>query len=323
MQIEIASFRSTVFRRVIERAGAFGACDYPVLILGETGVGKELIAQSLHRYSSRLDKPFVPVNCGALPPQLFESELFGYERGAFTGALQSQRGIVRSADGGTLFLDEVGELDLNSQVKLLRLLEAREVRSLGATRADYVNVRIIAATNMDLELAVKEGRFRQDLLERLGVLSISVPALRERKEDLALLAAHISSRLGSQFTDVDWTVLKDYDWPGNVRQLRNLLIRADVLGKKVLSTHLIVELMAEERSRRAVSRLADSPRATLAEIEKQVIVERLARHLGNRKKVAKELGIAKSTLQDKLRKWKAEVPMAWPGTASAEPCLAV
>ncbi|NDG27887.1 MAG: hypothetical protein EB120_12025, partial [Proteobacteria bacterium] len=224
MQFELITGKSRQFRATLEELDRYAQSPWPILLTGETGVGKELLAQRIHRLSIRRQGPFVPVNCGALPPGLFESELFGYERGAFSGAVQSHRGLVRSAQGGSLFLDEIGELELGLQVKLLRLLESREIRSVGSTRVEQVDVRIIAATNRNLKERVQEGQFRLDLLERLSILAVEVPPLRERPEDISLLAAGLLDRLGSTYLNVDFSCLLDFEWPGNIRQLRNLLI---------------------------------------------------------------------------------------------------
>ena len=315
MQFELITGKSRQFRATLEELDRYAQSPWPILLTGETGVGKELLAQRIHRLSIRRQGPFVPVNCGALPPGLFESELFGYERGAFSGAVQSHRGLVRSAQGGSLFLDEIGELELGLQVKLLRLLESREIRSVGSTRVEQVDVRFIAATNRNLKERVQEGQFRLDLLERLSILAVEVPPLRERPEDISLLAAGLLDRLGSTYLNVDFSCLLDFEWPGNIRQLRNLLIRADVLGAKMVSTELLTQLIKKEKLQTEASGLAGKAvtGVTLADFEKQVILDKLKRCHGNRKRAAKELGIAKSTLHEKLRKWKtAESDQAWP-----------
>jgi|LakMenEpi03Aug12_release.lakeMendotaPanAssembly.Ray.scaffolds.fasta_scaffold81388_4 transcriptional regulator with PAS, ATPase and Fis domain len=315
MNQELIFGKSRRFRNTLEEVDRFAKSPWPILLTGETGVGKELLAHRIHSHSSRSKGPFIPVNCGALPPGLFESELFGFERGAFSGAVQSQRGLVRIAQGGSLFLDEIGELDLSLQVKLLRLLESSEIRSVGSTKIEQVDVRVIAATNRNLRLMVQEGRFRQDLLERLSVLPIEIPPLRERREDIPLLAIGLLERLGASYTGADFSCLLDYEWPGNARQLRNLLIRADVLGQKVIHTGLLHQLVEKEKAQAETSELAGKELAgvTLADIERQVIIDKLKRCHGNRKRAAKELGIAKSTLHEKLRKWKLEESeQAWP-----------
>lgn len=315
MNQEIVYGASKVFTNTIQEIDKYSKSHWPILITGETGVGKELLARRVHCQSVRNKGPFVPVNCGALPPGLFESELFGFERGAFSGAVQSHRGLIRQAQGGSLFLDEIGELDLSLQVKLLRLLELNEIRSVGSTRVEYVDVRIIAATNRSLEERVREGLFRHDLLERLSVLAIEVPPLRERKEDIPLLAQSILERLGVPIQVEDFSCLVSYDWPGNARQLKNLLVRATVLGEKGVSLELLEKLVNREKTKLLSSELADASLegVTLADLEKQVVIERLRKWHGNRKKAAKDLGIAKSTLHEKLKKWKMEeASESWP-----------
>jgi transcriptional regulator with PAS, ATPase and Fis domain len=315
MKTELIIGQSRLFRKTLEDIDKFAKSPWPVLITGETGVGKELLAQRVHLLSLRSKGPFIPVNCGALPPGLFESELFGYERGAFSGAVQTHRGLVRTAHGGSLFLDEIGELDLALQVKLLRLLESQEIRSVGACRVETVDVRIIAATNRNLEELVREGRFRHDLLERLSVLPVQVPALRERSEDIPCLAQEMLERMGAEAKGTDLSCLTQFEWPGNARQLKNFLIRAYVLGGTHLGTDFLAQLLTKERSKLLGPALAESTLSgvTLADIERQVVIDRLKRCHGNRKRAAKELGIAKSTLHEKLRKWKLDsAEEAWP-----------
>jgi len=304
------------FKQVIDRVDRFAPSPWPVLILGETGVGKELFARRVHSRSGRSAGRFFPVNCGALPPALFESELFGYERGAFSGAVQSSSGVLRQARGGTVFLDEIGDLDLALQVKLLRFLDSGEVRSVGSSRIDQIDVRIVAATNLDLYEAAREGAFRQDLLERLCVLAVRVPPLRERREDIQVLARSFVASLGTEGDEAIFLLLEAFDWPGNVRQLRNVLVRATLLGNGKISRGLIEQLLLEEAAQERTCQSGEKNFSTgsLAEIEKQVIFERLKRCRGNRKRTAKDLGIAKSTLHEKLRKWKKQAPIdsSWP-----------
>src|SRR5881409_1120127 len=205
---------------------------HPVLILGESGTGKEMVARSIHFSGPFRDKPFIPVDCGSLVPTLIESELFGYVKGAFTGAVRSRDGLLAIAEGGTVFLDEVGELPVDLQAKLLRAIQEREIRPVGSTRRIAINVRILAATNRDLEQAVAQGTFRRDLYFRLNVLSLRIPPLRERRQDIPLLAAHFLERLSRasgqerSVSDEAMKALLAYDWPGNVRELENCLERA-------------------------------------------------------------------------------------------------
>ncbi|NBY21262.1 sigma-54-dependent Fis family transcriptional regulator [bacterium] len=307
---ELIFGNSESFQKVMAKVELYAPHAWPALILGETGVGKELIARKLHDLSQRKAMPFIPVNCSAIPAGLFESELFGYERGAFSGAMNPSKGLAKMAHGGTLFLDELGELDINLQAKLLRLIDSGEVRSVGSQKVEHVNVRVIAATNVDLSAAVAAGLFRQDLLERLSVLRIHVPPLRDRKEDILLIATEILERLGSRFSVEDLKLLTLFDWPGNVRQLRNLLIRASVLGKMKVGEPLLKQLLKEE-ARESTVGAAPKEREALLQgpleaIERDVIIDRLKKFHGNRKEAAKDLGIAKSTLHEKLRRWKED-----------------
>src|SRR5213082_3704600 len=204
---------------------------HPVLILGESGTGKEMVARSIHYSGPFRDKPFIPVDCGSLVPTLVESELFGYVKGAFTGAVQSRDGLLAIAEGGTVFLDEVGELPVDLQAKLLRAIQEREIRPVGSTRRIAINVRILAATNRDLEQAVAQGTFRRDLYFRLNVLSLRIPPLRERRQDIPLLASHFLERItrasGQEHTlsDDALKAMLGYDWPGNIRELENCIER--------------------------------------------------------------------------------------------------
>jgi transcriptional regulator with PAS, ATPase and Fis domain len=309
MDMDLIFGQSPLFSALVGTADRYARSPWPVLLLGETGVGKELLARRIHRESRRALCPFIPVNCGALPPGLFESEVFGYERGAFSGASQNSRGILRSAHGGTVFLDEIGDLEPSLQVKLLRWLDSGEVRAVGATRIDQVDVRLVAATNADLYKGVREGWFRQDLLERLSVLTLRIPPLRERPEDIPGLAMHVLKTLDVSFSDEIFAALKGFFWPGNVRQLRNVLVRASLMGgDRIVEKHLHKLLREEEAWAQAMAPVSrrDLNDGSLAEIEKTVIVERLKKCHGNRKRTAKELGIAKSTLHEKLRRWKEE-----------------
>lgn len=310
MPSQLVFGESLCFQNLLKTASKYSATEWPVLIHGETGVGKELLARKIHEESMRSFGPMIAVNCGAMTPGLFESEMFGHERGAYTGATQSSTGLVRKAHGGTLFLDEIGELELPLQVKLLRFIESGEVRSVGAARTEYADVRIFAATHVDLDRAVSQGKFRQDLLERLSVLRLRVPPLRERKEDIPRIAQYWLRELNAIVDDAVFPALQSYSWPGNIRQLRNLLIRAAILSENKISISLMQRLILEEELRYAVSPASESFwKGSLAEIEKEVIVAKLKQCGGNRKQTAKELGIAKSTLHDKLKRWNTTSPI--------------
>jgi transcriptional regulator with PAS, ATPase and Fis domain len=297
--------QSSKFSALVRELDRAAMTPWPMLLLGETGVGKELLARRIHDSSPRKLYAFVPVNCGAIVPGIFESELFGHERGAFSGATQSCRGLVRSAHKGTLFLDEVGDLSPDLQVKLLRFLDSGEVRSVGGNRFEKTDVRIVAATNCDLHLAVSEGLFRQDLLERLAVFQFSVPPLRERMEDLEMIAREILDSLSVRYEASLFNELKKFHWPGNVRQLKNVLIRASLTEEPKVNASTIAPIL-DEQARLSFSAESGEKgiNLSLADIERQVILERLKKCRGNRKLAAKELGIAKSTLHEKLKKWK-------------------
>jgi len=292
------------------------ACDIPVLIHGETGVGKELMARAIHGESARSKRNFIAVNCGAIPENLVESTLFGHVRGAFTGAVTDAHGKFREADKGTLFLDEVGELPLASQVKLLRVLQQREVEPVGAGRTMPVDVRIISASNKNLMLEVNAGRFREDLFFRLNVLPITIPALRERSQDIVLLANYCIKQAVAQerlparsLSPAARTVLEQYRWPGNVRELLNAVRRAMVLSDHAtLETMDFVSLTQETGdtppNAGASSLLSllqhDGTLKSLDVIEHEAIKHALKKCLNNVTKAATSLGIAKSTFYKKL-----------------------
>ena len=277
------------------------ASDAPVLVTGETGTGKELVARAIHRHSARAARPFVPVNCGALPEGLLESELFGHVRGAFTGAVADKKGLFEEARNGTIFLDEIGEMSPALQVRLLRTLELGEVRPVGSPRAMKLDVRVIAATHRDLERATREGSFRQDLFFRLHVFAIRVPPLRERREDVPLLVAHFLAAEGARasgaasLTAAAVAALAAQDWPGNVRELENTLERLAVEARG--RTIDVADLPPAFRERRASLEeplFAGLP--SLEEIEKRYLRHVLAEVKGNRSRAAEVLGIDRRTL---------------------------
>lgn len=272
-----------------------------VLIQGETGTGKELVARNIHALSSRKERPFVDFNCASIPENIVESELFGYEAGAFTDAKKTKKGLFEFADGSTLFLDEIGDMPLNTQAKFLRVLETKTFRRLGGTRDITVDVRFIAATNKDLEALVKEGDFREDLFYRLNVIPLKIPALRERPEDIPLIADFLLheiqksmvTKVHGQLSDEVTDVLCAYKWPGNVRELRNILERAAILCQDTRISIKHISLPVKE----------DSPKdfQTLSELEKEHIKQVLGLSKGNRTKTAQILGIARSTLNEKIK----------------------
>jgi PAS domain S-box-containing protein len=275
-----------------------------VLVTGETGTGKELIARTIHESSNRRRRPWVDINCAALPENLVESELFGYEKGAFSGADGSKPGLFELADKGTLFLDEIGELQLQTQVKLLRVLDGQPFYRLGGHRKIKVDVRIVAATNQDLEAAVKEGRFRQDLFHRLGQFQLRVPPLRERPEDIVALAEHFL-RLKSpnkSFSAQAISALLSHSWPGNIRELRNLVARVAMESPdaEIDFSKLSAALTGEPV---AMRQTASMPVANLDVMEEQMIIKALERTGGHRTMAAQELGISRRTLSRKLKEY--------------------
>jgi DNA-binding NtrC family response regulator len=282
---------------------------HPVLIQGESGTGKELVARAIHAQSDRNGRPFVVVDCGALPPTLAESELFGYVAGAFTGATRTKEGLIASAEGGTLFLDEIGELPLELQPKLLRVLQEGEVRPIGAIKRVNVDVRVIAATHRDLQAEVKEKKFREDLYFRSAVVTLKVPPLRERREDIPALARHFASRSAGPAFDA--TILPDamellmrYDWAGNVRELENALERAVALN----TTGPIrkEDLPTAVQTSAASARLAKDNSMSMVDAERRAIEHALQKAKNNKLEAARLLGIGKTTLYRKLREYAIE-----------------
>jgi transcriptional regulator with PAS, ATPase and Fis domain len=284
-----------------------------VLITGESGTGKELIARAIHRQSPRRDRPFVPVNPAAVPETLIESELFGHERGAFTGAYQRKLGKFELAQGGTLFLDEIATLKLDLQVKLLRVLQEREVERVGSTRSIRVDVRIIVATNTDLKKAVSRGTFREDLFYRLNVVPLTVPPLRERREDIPLLAGHFIRKSNREFgrriaglAPDALGALQTYPWPGNVRELENIVERfvALVEGPVIQLTDLPLDLAMAEHPRRAIEAEGLSLKEALEQFERRFVQHVLDRAGWNQTEAARLLGLHRNGLKLKIEKWK-------------------
>lgn len=305
--------------KVLQRLKAYAPTAASVLILGENGTGKELVARALHTNSPRKGKPFVAMNCAALNENLLDDEMFGHEDGAFTGAKGQRKGRFEYAHGGTLFLDEIGDMPLSLQAKLLRVLENGEVVRIGANEPIKVDVRIIAATNRDLETAVKDGKFRLDLYHRLKVGVIRLPPLRERKEDIPQLGAHflkeVAKRHGKQVPKIAasvWKAFEGYDWPGNVRELRNLLDSMVVLD---LDGELTLDDLPEDVGIRPAGIPGGAPTAggpdhlvgrPLAEVERYYMEKALELTKGNREEAATLLGIGERTLYRKLQEWKKE-----------------
>jgi DNA-binding NtrC family response regulator len=283
--------------------------DITVLLQGETGTGKELAARAIHDQSRRAGKPFVVFDCGAVPPNLIESELFGHEKGAFTDAVKARQGAFELADGGTLFLDEIGELALSLQPKLLRSLDRREVRRVGAEQIVHVDVRVIAATNRDLEAEVKAGTFREDLFYRLSAVSVFLPPLRKRRDDIDRIASHLLTGIAKEtgrrvegLAQEAAEVLRQQPWPGNVRELRNVLVRAAALSES--SRIEVKDLFLAPKKTATLEGLSGR---TLEEIEKAAIHATLKAADGNKTEAAKALGIAYSTLYEKMKKYGIRV----------------
>jgi DNA-binding NtrC family response regulator len=299
---------------------------HPVLVLGESGTGKELVARTIHTYGPNAQKPFLPVDCGSLVPTLFESELFGYVKGAFTGANRSKDGLLVSAEGGTVFLDEIGELPLDLQAKLLRALQEKEVRPVGATHRVPIKARIVAATNRDLAVMVEKGSFRKDLFYRLNVVNLRLPPLRDRREDIPLLAAHFlnqKSRMhGEKFTLSDEVLrtMMRHDWPGNIRELEHAVERACVFS----SGHVLnladfptqVQQRGLEERQTTLAKLEAASDGslvkevkTLADLERDAILGMIHTLSGDKLQAAKVLGIGKTTLYRKLKEYGIADPI--------------
>jgi len=311
--------KNTKMLQIFETMKKIADVKSTVLITGESGTGKEIVAKALHFNSSRRDEPFIPVNCGAIPETLLESELFGYVKGAFTGATASRKGLFEEADRGTIFLDEIGELPLMLQVKLLRVLQEGEVRRVGETRAIRVDVRLIAASIKDLDKETKEGRFRDDLFYRLNVMTIHLPPLRERKDDIPILVDHFlrkySQKLQKSIDRMEPEVMRllmNYEWPGNVRELENIIERAIVLAESsTLNTEDIPEELAlgPARSRISIPFLGEtdlSIKKVERKVEEELIRRALMRTGGNKTQAAKLLEISHRALLYKIKEYGIE-----------------
>ena len=313
-------------QRVFELVKKVAPANASVVITGESGTGKEVVARAIHSLSSRKDKPFVALNCGAIPPTLIESELFGYERGAFTGADQRRLGNFELAHGGTLFLDEIGELPVDMQGKFLRVLEERRFRRLGGKSEVEVDVRVICATNRDLKEEIRKGQFREDLYFRLHVFTIDLPPLKERREDIPLLVHHFIEKFNAEtgkhvqgVSAAAMSVLQGYAWPGNIRELRNTVERAMILtdGDSIDEEHLPPD-MRPARPEAATLRVPLG--IQLRVVEKDYILASLQRNGGNKARTAELLGISEKTLYNKLNRYAALArERAGDGDASPQP----
>jgi DNA-binding NtrC family response regulator len=299
---------SIPMQRVKDIIGKVAVTDSPVLIEGESGTGKELVAAAIHRLSSRAKRPFIPVNCSAIPQDLLESEFFGHVRGAFSGAVSDSLGLFRGANEGTIFLDEIGELSPALQVKLLRVLQEMQVRPVGSTKAYPVDVRVIAATNRELERAMTEGTFRQDLFYRLNVVRVSLPPLRERREDIAALVSHFLRRFNKRFHREVRGIAPDalaaltaYDFPGNVRELENLVERAYAMGAREQLT--LADLPTLGRAPLPKAAIDSGTIPTLAEVERELILRALATFKDDKEAAARALGISRRTIYRRLKEY--------------------
>lgn len=297
---------SKTMRKVFDAIPKIVSSTANVLITGESGTGKELVARAIHYSSKRASAPFIPVNCGGIPEGLLESELFGYVKGAFTGATESRAGFFQTADGGTIFLDEVSETSLSMQVKLLRVLQDKEVCMVGANRTRKVDVRILAATNKDLHGLVEKGTFREDLFFRLNVITIAIPPLRDREDDILFLALHFAKKYAQElgkatprFSSRALEVIKNYNWPGNVRELENVMQRLVVMSEDEL-----VEVPDLPSLMRFSALRETGFRRTLADVGAEYIRNVLASVNGNKSRAAEILGIDRKTLREKLKNRK-------------------
>jgi len=303
--------KSKKMMEILSLAGRAARTDVPVLILGESGTGKELLAQTIHSSSPRKEKPFVPVNCASLNPGLLESELFGHEKGAFTGAATARKGRFEMAEKGTLFLDEVGDVPMETQVKLLRVLQEREIERVGGSERKKVDFRLVCATNKDLTKLIEEEKFREDLLYRLNVLTLTLPALRERKEDLPMLIEHFLKVFSKQygivvtgFSSDAMSKLLSYDYPGNIRELKNIIQRAVVLARGEVITELMFDGKEPEKNQATGEISLDkSLTETVETIEKTMILKALEESNFVQVKAAEKLGLTERNLRYKIEKY--------------------
>jgi len=301
--------QSPPMQQVFGSVRKLATADAPVLVLGESGTGKEVVALTIHRRSRRAEGPFVPINCGAIPEMLLESELFGHEKGSFTGAHMQRSGRVETASGGTLFLDEIGELPLPLQVKMLRFLQDQQIERVGGRKPIKVDTRVIAATNVDLQKAMKEGRFREDLFYRLAVVVVTLPPLRDRENDVVLLAESFLKKFAAEqnkrklrFTKEAISALRQYSWPGNVRELENRLKRAVIMAEdaKVTPTDLGLEAFVQSGS----LNLKDAR----DQLEREMLTKALRKHRGKISPAAVELGISRPTFYEMMEKLGIQKP---------------
>jgi transcriptional regulator with PAS, ATPase and Fis domain len=305
--------KSLQMQRVLDIARQLASTQATALIQGESGTGKEVIAKAIHAWSHRANRPLITIDCTTIPEPLMESELFGHERGAFTGALVTKRGLFEAGNGGTIFLDEIGEMPLSAQAKLLRVLQEQTIRRVGGTTSIHIDVQVLAATNKDLKTIVHKRRFREDLYYRLNGVVITLPPLRERPEDIMALADHFLNMYRQQFgrkvvgiASEAMELLLHHSWPGNVRELEKAIERAVILGHShlIMPEDLPPSLLGHDDFKPA----ADRKRSTLVELEKMHILAALVEHTWNQTKVAEELGISRTTLWRKMKKYHIDIP---------------
>ncbi|PIT99698.1 MAG: sigma-54-dependent Fis family transcriptional regulator [Bdellovibrionales bacterium CG10_big_fil_rev_8_21_14_0_10_45_34] len=302
-------YRSPIMDQLMKMVDRVAATQATVLILGESGTGKELVAKAIHERSSRRTKPFVAINCGALRETLLESELFGHEKGAFTGAYNRKIGLAEVADGGTLFLDEIGELSPGMQAKLLRFIQEGEVYRVGGKEPIQVDIRLVSATNRDLETEVPKGNFREDLYYRINTISVSVPPLRRRKEDIPVLVRHFLMNSqnrhlnrGHEVSDEAMEMIVSYEWPGNIRELQNVCERIQILA----DGHMIMPGDVPDNIKNPEQRWLDNeydPSISLYELERRYIIQALRHFHGNKTRAAQALGVTIKTLYNKLHEY--------------------
>ncbi len=303
--------KSKEIKTIVKKINEIADIDVPVLISGESGTGKELAARALHETSGRRDRAFVAINTGAIPKELINSELFGHVKGSFTGAIDSKKGSFEEADGGTLFLDEISSMSQAVQVALLRVLETGQIERVGGSRSIPVNVRIVAATNVDLQTLIEKKNFREDLYYRLNVYNIDLPALRERKKDILLIARYFMEKYNREFRrsvngidDEASAFLEAYSWPGNIRELRNIILRAVISAKEIIRKKDLPESIRKNQQRsRAFSVQAGTP---LPEVERMTIIKTLQLAKGNKLKAAELLSISRRSLYNKLEEYQIQ-----------------
>ncbi|WP_151636659.1 sigma-54 interaction domain-containing protein [Noviherbaspirillum aerium] len=309
MHFGIMHGTSSVMERLYQQVERVAATDATVLLVGESGTGKEVIANAIHHASRRVEQPFVAVNCGAIPAHLIEAALFGHEKGSFTGAVKQHIGYFEHASGGTLFLDEITEMPVDMQVKLLRVLECGKFLRVGGDEEVKVDVRLVAATNRDLDTAVKQGNLREDLMYRLAVFPIRIPPLRERGSDIEALAHHFLNELNEKskaqkiFSRSSLDVIRSYSWPGNVRELKNVVHRAYIIGTDTLNIEDCISDLSTKKPTVHEGYLNFFVGTPLADAQKEIILATLKHYSGNKRLTAEALGISLKTLYNRLKEY--------------------